>query len=148
MNRFEYLKNGSHNISCVSLPVQKTDKTQQAAQIINWWDKFEQESIKKSLEYTLLFSTDITDCYGSIYTHTISWALHSKSFIKQAKNRSDKSLIGNYIDKAIMDMSNGQTNSIPQGSVLMDFIAEILLAYADFKLAKKLNKAKIQDYHI
>lgn len=31
----------------------------------------------------------------------------------------------------LQNMSYGQTNGIPQGSVLMDFIAEILLKYAD-----------------
>lgn len=36
-------------------------------------------------------------------------------------------------------MSNGQTNGIPQGSILMDFIAEIILGYADLELSKKLK---------
>ena len=39
-------------------------------------------------------------------------------------------------------MSNGQTNGIPQGSILMDFIAEIVLGYADLKLARKLKSCK------
>lgn len=45
-------------------------------------------------------------------------------------------------------MSYGQTNGIPQGSVLMDFIAEIILGYADLQLGKKLEENNIEDYCI
>lgn len=45
-------------------------------------------------------------------------------------------------------MSFGQTNGIPQGSVLMDFIAEIVLGYVDLLLTEKLDSKEIKDYHI
>jgi len=45
-------------------------------------------------------------------------------------------------------MSFGQTNGIPQGSVLMDFIAEMILGYADLELTGKINQTKIQDFQI
>ena len=58
------------------------------------------------------------------------------------------SLVGVAIDKTIQHMQNGQTNGIPQGSVLMDFIAEIILGYADSELTQKLNAKGINDYFI
>ncbi|PSB01573.1 RNA-directed DNA polymerase [Merismopedia glauca] len=45
-------------------------------------------------------------------------------------------------------MSFGQTNGIPQGSVLMDFIAEMVLGYADLELSKILTKSNVKDYKI
>jgi len=45
-------------------------------------------------------------------------------------------------------MSNGQTNGIPQGSVLMDFLAEMVLGFADLELSDKISKSKIDDYFI
>lgn len=45
-------------------------------------------------------------------------------------------------------MDYGQTNGIPQGSTLMDFIAEIVLGYGDVLLSEALNKEKIKDYKI
>lgn len=45
-------------------------------------------------------------------------------------------------------MQFGQTNGIPQGSVLFDFIAEIILGYADKLLAKKLLSNGISEYKI
>lgn len=45
-------------------------------------------------------------------------------------------------------MRHGQTNGIPQGSVLMDFIAEIVLGYADLELSEKIQLAGITEYFI
>ncbi len=95
----------------VSLSEQK-DK---AEQVSHWWHSVEQRSIELSLEYDYLIETDITDCYGAIYTHSIAWALHTKTTAKQ--KRTDKSLLGNIIDAHIQDMRHGQTNGIPQGQV-------------------------------
>ena len=133
-------------ISCLSLPVVSLgDGSDKAQQVSHWWKKFEQKSIELSLEYEYLLETDITDCYGSIYTHSIPWALHTKSRAKNCKQ--DDSLIGNIIDKHIQNMHHGQTNGIPQGTVLMDFIAEIVLGYIDLELSEKINNS-INDFHI
>ncbi|WP_180324027.1 RNA-directed DNA polymerase [bacterium endosymbiont of Bathymodiolus sp. 5 South] len=43
-------------------------------------------------------------------------------------------------------MNYGQTNGIPQGSVLMDFIAEMVLGYIDERLSECLDKN--MNYHI
>ncbi|MDI9392757.1 MAG: RNA-directed DNA polymerase [Synergistota bacterium] len=132
-------------IQCLSLPIQSLSKKKdKAAQILHWWQEIEQRSIELSLEYEYLFETDVSDCYCSIYTHSIAWALHTKS---QAKNnRHDNSFIGNVIDNHIQDMCLGQTNGIPQGSVLMDFVAEIILGFADSELSKKIEG--FEDYFI
>lgn len=137
---------GNPKIRCLSIPVQsdnqKTDKSQQ---ILTWWEGIEQESIVLSLDYAYLFDTDVADCYGSIYTHAIAWAVEGKNVAKQNRNQS---LLGNQIDKAIQNTQNGQTNGIPQGSVLMDFIAEMILGYIDSILTVRLKKKKIVDYQI
>ena len=56
--------------------------------------------------------------------------------------------IGNSIDKHLRDMAYGQTNGIPQGSVLMDFIAEMVLGFADLEISIRIQQANIQDYEI
>jgi hypothetical protein len=144
--RFNKIKTKSI-VECMSLPIiSETDKSDQAQQIINWWERIEQKSLILSLDYNYVYHTDITNCYGSIYTHSIPWALHSKK-VSKAK-RKDKKLIGNMIDFHIQNMSNGQTNGIPQGSVLMDFIAEIVLSYADLCLSMKLKHINKKDFYI
>lgn len=136
-------------IRCLSLPVQsKTDEQDKAEQVSRWWHEVEQRSIELSLDYQYLYETDITDCYGAIYTHSIAWALHTKSEAKKNENKYNSNLIGNGIDKCIQDMRHGQTNGIPQGSVLMDFVAEMVLGYADFNLSDQLQSKGIEDYRI
>jgi len=145
-NRFSHFSQNPR-IKCISYPVESlTPQKDKAEQILHWWQELEQRSIEFALDYGYLIQTDITDCYGSIYTHSIAWAIHGKDVAKQ--ERQNKSLIGNIIDSHIQDISYGQTNSIPQGSVLMDFIAEMLLGYADSELSEKIEACAITDYHI
>ena len=101
------------------------NQTYVAKQIRSWWQSVEQRSLTYSLEYSHILHTDVTDCYGSLYTHSISWALHGLKDGKEKKG--EKSLLGNRIDSHIQAGRYGQTNGISQGSVLMDFVAEIVL---------------------
>lgn len=145
-SRFNFFAKNK-KVECVSLPVKAlTQQKDKAEQISHWWQEVEQRSIELALDYEYLIQTDITDCYGSIYTHSIAWALHGKEFAKN--NRRDKTLIGNQIDTHIQDMCHGQTNGIPQGSVLMDFLAEMVLGYADSELTEKIRANSITDYLI
>ena len=139
---------GDKNIECESIPVlPKYKSKQRASQISQWVNNIEKKSVTLALEYKFLYQTDITDCYGSIYTHSIPWAIHTKEEAKRKQQYTD--LFGNKIDHHVQAMSYGQTNGIPQGSILMDFIAEIVLGYADTELSKKLNVAlKDKKFHI
>ena len=134
-------------IKCLSIPQESlTKRKDQGAQIHHWWHGIEQASIELALDFNYVLHADITDCYASIYTHSIAWAVHGKKMAKGKKY--DQSLIGNAIDGRIQDMRHGQTNGIPQGSVLLDLIAELVLGYADLELSQQLVKAKITDFQI
>lgn len=141
------------NIECMSIPiVQSGKKSAKSAQVSKWWQDVEQNSIKQSLNFEYLFKTDITDCYPSIYTHSIAWALHGREKIKNRifeknSNKSQDKLIGDEVDKRLSGMSYGQTNGIPQGSTLTDFIAEIVLGYADLLLTEKIGN-RVEKYKI
>ena len=126
-------------IKCLSIPVVPDQgQTQKASQISEWVSQIEKESIKLALRFEYIYHTDISNCYGSIYTHSLAWAIHGKETSKN--EREYIKFCGNMIDHHLQAMSYGQTNGIPQGSLLMDFLAEILLAYADKELFKKLSK--------
>lgn len=125
------------NIKCVSLPVEsETKRSDTKETILNWWELFEQEQIKLALDYKYCMHTDIADCYGSIYTHSIPWAIHTKEYAKREKREG----IGNKIDFKMRRLQYNQTNGIPQGSVLMDCIAEIVLAGIDIELSDVISK--------
>jgi hypothetical protein len=152
VERFEKFREDL-KIKCCSIPVlseekRKSDKTES---ISNWWNTIEQQSLELALCYDYFLNTDITDCYNSIYTHTIPWALHDKNIIKEnwSKHKNQRQVfLGDKIDTVIQKMQFGQTNGIPQGSVLMDFFAEMVLGYADMLLSEKVKNEHIIDYQI
>jgi len=111
-----------------------------ATQVRCWWQSVEQRSLAYSLEFSHLLHTDVADCYGSIYTHSISWAIHGLPEVKRQKANS--SLLGNKIDTHIQASRYGQTNGIAQGSVLMDFIAELVLGYVDEQINAALGEVE------
>ena len=70
-NRFDELT--VPNIEVMSIPKVKgdSDKSHMSASVSAWWENVEQKSIQLALSYRYMFVTDITNCYGAIYTHTI-----------------------------------------------------------------------------
>ncbi|MBP6412756.1 MAG: reverse transcriptase [Bacteroidia bacterium] len=139
----------NEKIECHSIPVaEENEKPDKQNQIYEWWQKVEQRSLALAIEFNHLLHLDITDCYGSLYTHSISWAIHTTEEAKKLENRENPSFIGVAIDKHIQAMSYGQTNGIPQGSALMDFVAEIVLGFGDLLLTEELNKLGITEYKI
>lgn len=134
-------------IECQSIPIVEIEDVRylnkSSNQINNWWNMIEQKSLELALDYDYIFHTDIIDCYNSVYTHSIPWSIHTKETAKE--NRKD-TLLGNKIDIHLQAMSYGQTNGIPQGSILMDFIAEIVLNYGDELITKKIKEASISDF--
>ena len=137
----------NEKIECTSLPV--TDMSSQAGRdkgkrISVWWEEVEQRSIELALDYGNMIQTDITDCFGSIYTHSIAWAMHGKK--KAQAKRNDKEMLGNIIDIHVQRICGRQTNGIPQGCPLMRFVAEMVLGYADLQLSEKIDG--IKDYKI
>lgn len=143
IERFDTLRD-SH-ISVESIPV-VDDANKDKKTIIGWWANVEQRSLELSLQYKYMFVTDITDCYGTIYTHAIAWAMMGVPKAKEEKG--NKAFLGNRLDAAIQGMQYGQTNGIPQGNVVSDLIAELVLAFADSLIVEKAKEKNITDYHI
>jgi hypothetical protein len=152
VDRFREFQENSR-IRCCSIPVisEEHKKSDKAESVSNWWNAIEQKSLELALHYDYFLNTDITDCYNSVYTHTIPWALHRKDIIKDnwlKTGKEKQNFIGDKIDTTIQKMQFGQTNGIPQGSVLMDFIAKMVLGYADMLLSEKIQEENIEDYQI
>ena len=145
-DRFDHFRSAGNAVTCCSLPVIASAFRKNAAgQVQKWWKRVEQQSLELSLAYRHLLHTDVTDCYGSLYTHSIAWALHGQD--KAKLDRKVSGLLGNKIDSLIRTGRWGQTNGIPQGSVLMDFIAELVLGLVDIQITDRLQSGE-QDYTI
>lgn len=137
--RFQKFSGGC--VECCSMPViaEQPDNSKKE-QILNWWKRVEQRSLELSLEYSHCKLTDVSNCYPSIYSHAIGWALHDRGFLKVKKNRFDDNLLGNQIDKLIRSSREGQTNGIPQASLLSHILAELVLGYCDLGINEKIEQ--------
>lgn len=82
--------------------------------------------------------SDISQYYGSIYTHSIPWALHTREAEKdRLKNHGPKRL-GNLIDDAVRHGQEGQTKGIPVGPDTSLAISEVLLCSIDQTIVSAL----------
>ena len=135
-----------HITSC-ALPVlpQKVEAFHKSETILNWWNTIEQRSLELSLEYRYMFVSDITNCYGSINPQSIEWALGCKG---TRHENSDHQQMARNIQTYLRALQHGHNIGIPQGSVLFDFVAEIILGYSDLLLHEALEKEGIKDYEI
>lgn len=140
INRLNSLRESvSNNILCKSIPfdINESNEDLSKESALHFWSEIEQESLKMSLDYSYMLKVDISNCYGSIYTHSIAWAFMGEENAKRDKGK--KSELGNLLDKKFQSINYGETVGIPQGNIISDIVAEIILAYIDNILFQNLE---------
>lgn len=89
-------------------------------------------SLLGGTRYTL--QADISNFYGSVYTHAIDWALNTK-VVAKSNVGGGKQTLGAALDKLVSSGQDGQTKGIPVGPDTSYLLAEILLCELDAMLA-------------
>ena len=84
-----------------------------------------------------LLYTDVLQCYSSIYTHSIAWAVEGKARAKQ--QRRDLRLLGNRLDRRTMELQDGQTRGIPIGPDTSRVLSELVLTAVDEKFRDRVS---------
>jgi hypothetical protein len=90
-------------------------------------------------KYNHLMTLDISKCFDSLYTHSISWALLSKNIVKEKLPESKKTFAGLF-DKLMQQLNYNETNGIIIGPEFSRIFAELILQSVDHELARILNK--------
>ena len=90
---------------------------------------------------SICIKMDISNFFDSIYTHSVSWAVHTKEVAKA--RRDDKSLFGNKIDNALQNLNDRQTHGILVGNAVSRLISEIILCAIDKKIAEAFPEANV-----
>lgn len=107
--------------------------------IYEWIEMAENDLAEEAYSYKYLVRTDVKNFYPSIYTHSIAWAIHSKSLIRSKNNRYNIKLLGNRLDKLFQCANDGCTNGLPIGPVASDLMSEILLSAVDLAVSSKIG---------
>lgn len=74
--------------------------------------------------------TDVAQCYPSMYTHAIPWALHGRPTAKAHQN-AEEQIAGGRLDRRARDMVDGQTSGLPIGPDTSLALAEVVLSRID-----------------
>lgn len=91
-------------------------------------------------QYDNAFQTDVTRFYASIYTHSISWALYGKGWVKSnLKQHAFTSSFGNRLDAAVRHGQENQSIGIPIGPDTSRIISEIIAVGLEKELANELS---------
>lgn len=93
-------------------------------------------------KYNRLFKFDISKCFDSIYTHSITWALLGKEVVKKNLNDSKKTF-GNNFDVLMQKLNYNETNGIVIGPEFSRVFAELILQKIDDNAKKELENDKL-----
>ena len=111
------------------------------------YDKRDDEKfliLDKSFEKKFLVQIDIANCYPSIYSHSIPWALVGHQVAKN--NINDNSKWYNKLDFAVRSMQRNETIGIPIGPDTSSLISELILTRIDKSLEEYSYLRFIDDY--
>ena len=111
----------------------------------NWWiDGTPDPDLLIGSKY--LIKADISNCFPSIYSHAISWALVGKDTAKQ--NQSDHTQWYNILDFNTRNIHDGETHGLIIGPHVSNLLSEIVLTKIDQELYIKGYKyiRNIDDY--
>lgn len=93
-----------------------------------------------SASYDNLLIADISRFYGTLYTHAIPWALHTKSWAKLHLNSAPyNASLGAKLDVAVRKGNDNQTIGIPVGPDSSRILSEIVAVAVDAEIRSKLN---------
>ena len=78
--------------------------------------------------YRHILVSDISRFYGTIYTHTLPWALHGKAYCKANINNPVvmNALLGDALDRRVRKGQDNQTIGIPIGPDTSRILAEVI----------------------
>ena len=88
-------------------------------------------------------NTDISNCYPSIYSHSVPWAVAGLDEAK--KNRAKKGKWYNQLDQALQYTSRNETNGIPIGPGTSNIVSEAILARVDNELRAEFTYHRYMD---
>jgi Reverse transcriptase (RNA-dependent DNA polymerase) len=87
--------------------------------------------------FEILLTLDVSKCFDSIYTHSLSWAVKDKQFTKN--NIDVSSTFAQEFDQVIRHGNQNETNGIPIGPEVSRVFSEILFQEIDRQVIAKLQ---------
>lgn len=104
-------------------------------------------SLKVSSNFNHVLLSDISRFYGTLYTHTLPWAISGKNWCKQNLHKTAfKKSLGNHLDIAVRKSQDNQTIGIPVGPDTSRILSEIVAVAVDDHTQMHLNLSSNQAF--
>lgn len=126
-----------YNRSPVSRSIPGTGGSLRAIELTKFSELYE-ERVRQSAGARYALVTDISSYFPTVYTHTIPWALHTKSVAKANKAKKPQHY-GNILDGRCMGTQDGQTIGLPIGPDTSHIVAEIIGVAIDEAIYSELG---------
>ena len=98
-------------------------------------------------KYNAMVQIDLSRCFDSIYTHSLSWAILGKSQTKFNLDESKFTFAGQF-DSLMQNLNHNETNGIVIGPEFSRIFAEIILQAIDADLMARLSKTAKLDHKV
>lgn len=105
--------------------------------VYKFYESYKYQRCEK--KYDKMFKFDISKCFDSIYTHSISWALLGKEIVKD-KIKASKKTFGGIFDRLMQNLNYDETNGIVIGPEFSRIFAEIILQQIDANVLRLFKK--------
>jgi len=103
-------------------------------------------------KFNAMFKFDVSKCFDSLYTHSISWAVFNKNIVKESiAKKNTNQTFSDIFDKFMQNLNYNETNGIVIGPEFSRIFAEIILQKIDSNVYNELRKKEIyhkKDYEI
>jgi hypothetical protein len=94
--------------------------------------------IELESSFPCMMELDVSNCFGNIYTHSLSWAIKGKKFSKD--NLYYPTQIPEILDKIMQNSNYGETVGIPVGPETSRVFSEIIFQEIDSRIHAYLDK--------
>lgn len=102
--------------------------------LYRFFESYEYHKLEKKFSRSL--TLDIAKCFNHIYTHSISWAVKTKSI---AKKNINKECFDKVFDQNMQNSNYKETNGILIGPEVSRIFAEIIMQAIDVEIIKSLK---------
>lgn len=136
-SKFSFSKPTGTNLNRAVVPADMFDEMEQARLVV-----------RARAPYGV--RADVNQFYGTLYSHSIPWALHTKAVAEAQRNNNQ--LCGNVLDRCVRNAQDGQTIGVPIGPDTSLVIAELILSSVDQEMANHMARnapcRRVDDYEI
>ncbi|MGK8251708.1 antiviral reverse transcriptase Drt3b [Moraxella lacunata] len=99
------------------------------------------EFLRLEKKFIYLTMLDVAHCFDSIYTHSVTWAIKGKKYIKDnLKSLSENNSFEDGFDKLMQSINYNETNGIVIGAEFSRIFAELIFQRIDFEIQKEIEK--------